>query len=183
MKIVRGIVFYERKKGEFSKYSFFFKILSKKSVWSLFNFFFSEIFYLCYGIWSTSKERRTYIGRGNLAFLMPSLQETAEKLRKWCCNRHKREPKVTARLFPVEEKQTYLPAITVNMRNNVKARRTLRIPGCPPFCPNSGEHKVRDVVCETCQLRFHEECVTTLTKMEIGEITLPVCTYCQQQNL
>lgn len=114
---------------------------------------------------------------------MPSLKEIAEKLRTWCYHRHKREPKVTTRLALEEEKQTYLPAITVNMRNNVHARRTLRIPGCPPFCANSGEHKVRDVVCETCQLRFHEECVAALTERKNGEIILPVCTYCEQQNL
>ena len=120
----------------------------------------------------------------HLAFM----ENASEKLRLYCINRHKKdteeEPKSMRRRLPNKTNTTdYIPAITTNLRNNKGARMKLNVPGCPPYCKNSGRNERRTLNCQTFFLRFHVKCVSeSLLNKEEERITLPECHFCQRRK-
>ena len=54
------------------------------------------------------------------------------------------------------------------MRQDKRARRSLCIPGCLPFCDKGGPGKTRDVTCQKCYLRFHAGCIPARLNSFVG---------------
>lgn len=135
--------------------------------------FFFQKFYSHYGKESTA-ERRECIVRHNLAFL-PNAEL---KLYRWCRNKFTKEPR--ERRVPKPNKKNYISSITTNLlRHHKFARSAINPCGCGPYCKGSGKDKRRNLICESCDMRFHTVCVDENLLKEVNNmITLPECHFC-----
>ena len=130
-----------------------------------------------YGVLSTAEDRDYFIAHNNLAFL----QNGSEKLRLWCLHRHKSPPQTMRRIQKRKSIRKYLPAITTNLRKHPASRKVLKVAGCGPYCKY---RERRELICQTCFLRFHVECVrSTLLQEKEGKNYLPECQFCERNRI